>query len=237
MPISDSPGPAGYPQTGANRTAFDLERDVAEYVGLGNDSGGKALASRCIRAAVGAFNNRPWTFNRVTFDVPLATPVAVAGSDNEYDLPTDFRNPLAAWLADADGDVRDVVEWVDFLRWKIDVPAQKGRGGTVAYYTARNVHETGRILIYPTQDPANLAHPTLRLHYHRRIIYPTSGVLNVPTEVERAIEAEAVAIIVQKTRPRDNQASPATEQVIADRLRLAIEREYGDFRDWTFYGY
>ncbi len=232
MATSDSVSLLGFPQTGTGRSASEFNKDIAEYVGLRDDPQGQILAGRCIRRAIGSFNNRPWTFNRLTTDIDLSTPVSVSGEDNEYDTDGAIRNTLAAWVVDSDGNTREYVEWVEFSRWLIEVPQQKTLGTIPRKYTWQNLHQTGRIIVHPSLNTATLTHPTMRLHFHRRIVYTNNGFINVPEEVEEAIEALAVSIIVQKRRPRDNQFSPTIEQRLAVAARLAVENEYGDFADF-----
>ena len=80
----------------------------------------------------------------------------------------------------------------------------------------------------PLSTPTN--RPKARIDYHVRIAVPTAdaAVINVPQEVEEALVAEAVAIMISKTRSfEDASAARGSANV----LRRLAEIQHKDWPD------
>ena len=151
---------------------------------------------------------------------------------SRYLLNADFRNPKSAVVLDTDGGEVYQVDWMDFeefVRW--NVTDLSGSASGPEYYTMRNLHETGEVIVIPRQlRPAT--YPTLRLTYCRRIALApgASDVLDVPLEMDEAIFQLAVAKMLAKVKMFE--ASVAAHQ-LANALRFAVETEYRDYADWS----
>ena len=216
---------SNFPQTSKNRNRGDLKDEIADYSG-GGDRGDVLLqAGRSLNQSIREFNSRAWNFNRVTEDLTLASPVS--GTVAEYLLNEAFRNPIVAQTVDSNSKTRCVVRWVPWRVWAAEIPDQSATGSIPLAYTARNIHEVGRVIVDP--PPATvLTYPTMRVFFHREITCPTAdgSIINVPSAVEEAILQKAVALFISKKRSfRD--ARDAFQ--MAEILRTRVERDWGDY--------
>ena len=218
---------SSFPQTGKNRSVSELMSEIAGFTGGAERLDVQNQARQALFEAIRSFNAWAWVFNRVTEDIALATPVS--GTDADYDLAENWRSPLRAQLVDSSSNTREHVEWIPWAIWITELPDQSTTGATPLYYTARNIHETGRITVDP--PPAStLTYPTLRLFYHRRILCPAdTSVINVPTEIEQAIFDEAVWRFLRKKKTFKEAAEAKHAAIMS---KSEIQFEYRDFEDY-----
>jgi len=228
MTTTNIPEIGGFPQDNSNRSLSSMALEIVGF------SGGRARADlndrakESLRQAVREFNALKWTFNRVVEDITLSEPAA--DTVGEYDLANDFRNPIRAQLVDADNFTQESLCWIDWREWSYFLADQSTTTSSPQYYTARNIHEVGRLII-DAPAAATLTWPTLRVFYHRRIVNPTAdnAVWNVPTEVEEAMFQRATALFLAKVKSFQD-ARDATLQ--ASILKAQIEFEYRDWEDF-----
>jgi len=218
---------SGFPQDRGNRTRNAALTEIASFYGGENRPTIITRAGQAWDSSIREYNTWLWKFNRVTADITLASP-SPAGSDT-YDLATDFAEPNRAKLVDSNGKERDVVGWVPFEEWLVYFPDRSAPSSRPVFYTAQNVHETGKVTVYP--PPAtSLQWPTLRLYYFRRILIPANpdGRLNVPLEVEEGIFQLAQARMTHKQK---SFADAGAEYERAGAYRLGLEHRFRDFPD------
>lgn len=218
---------ATFPQTAGLRTRSQLALEVSRFAGGGNDPERMTLANQHVDQIVRKMNAFPWKFNRVVNDVPLS------GDDDEYTLASDFRSPLRALLVDSSSKERDTVTYVPFEEFVVAFAYKASASASMPqYYTVRNVHETGKVQIYPPVNTASLTWPTLRIYYHRRIVLASSesAKLNVPQEVEEAILHDAAALNLMSVEGATGRTVAMTS--LARDLYLTVEREYRDYPDY-----
>jgi hypothetical protein len=133
-------------------------------------------------------------------------------------------------MVDSNSATREDVSWIPWSVWVSDYPDQSNTGSIPLVYTARNIHQTGQVTVDPV-PASSLTYPTLRLFYHRRIVFPTSGnsVLNVPEEVEQAIFEDAVWLYLRKVKTFREARDARAEALLS---KSAIMFEYLDFEDY-----
>ncbi len=217
-----------YPQIGANLSIDEMAKQLAGHTGGAERPKRLQRAVESIQEAVGSFNEWAWSFNRVVDDIALAT--LVSGETFHYALTTDWRNPFLALLLDSSGNKRGEVEWKPYTRWEHS-SSQTASGGRPVSYSARNIHETGVIFVNPPLDTSNLTYPTMRLVYHRWIVFPAHNkAINVPRNVSNAIMQLARYFFLLKDR---GVKAAAAYEKIANRARLFLEQEY---REWPDFG-
>lgn len=218
----------GYPQDDSNRTRKAALAEIASFYGGEARPAIRDRAGKAWESAIREYNTWLWKFNRVTVDIALASP-SPANSDT-YDLPTDFAEPNRGKLVDANGRERDYVQWLPFDEFTIFLPDRQSSTSLPMYYTAQNVHETGKVTVYPRLNTASLQWPTLRLYYFRRIVIPTSdeGRLNVPFEVDEGIFQLAQAKMTHKQK---SFGAASAEYARAVDYRIGLEHRFRDFPD------
>ena len=217
--------PGSVPQTQDNRVKSELIDDILEFVGGEGDKDDQKRASRALDSSVRRFNDIAWRFYRRQATITFLDDTA------EYLLveAATFRNPLRARLLDSDDKRREYLSWVRWEDWTKFDPDQKSSVSVPIYYTIRNIHQTGIIIFSPpTATPTS--RPKCLLDFHIRIAVPAfdATVLNVPSEVEEALVAEAVAIMLSKSRTFKDATDA---QNIADRLRRLVEIQHKDWPD------
>ena len=219
---------AAYPQSGGNRTRNEVLSEIASFYGGENRPDIIARAGKSWASAIREYNSWLWTFNRVVADIDLTVP-SPAGADT-YDLETDFAEPNRAKLVDANGKERDYLNWVPFAEWLVFFPDRSSPSSRPMFYTMQNVHETGKVTIYPPPNTTGLQWPTLRLYYFRRILIPTGGDerLNVPLEVDEGIFQLAEA---KMTHKQDSFEAASGEYDRANGYRIGLEHRFRDFPD------
>jgi hypothetical protein len=216
-----------YPQSGSNRTRSAALAEIASFYGGESRPQIVARAGAAWESAIREYNTWLWRFNRVTANITLASP-SPAGSDT-YDLATDFAEPNRAKLVDSNSKERDSLSWVPFEEWLIYFPDRSATSSRPCFYTAQNVHETGKVTVYP--PPAtSLQWPTLRLYYFRRIVVPTGDGerLNTPQEIDEGIFQLAQAKMTHKQK---SFADAAQEYARAGDFRLGLEHRFRSFPD------
>lgn len=149
---------------------------------------------------------------------------------SEYDLLSDFRNPVRCHLLDTAGRERAQVKWVPWVEFSFRL-TRLAMVSRPFWYSARNPFATGKLIFYPRLGP-NQIFPIARITYSSRIS-PLSGdsdVLPVPLEVEEAILRRAEAIMVSKYKtPADGEAL----KVEANSLRTEVETAWADYEDFS----
>ena len=216
------PQPGSLPQTSNNRTKSELVDDILEFVGGEGDKDDQRRAGRALDSSVRRFNTSAWRFNRRQEEITFLDDTA------EYTLAAaaSFRNPLRMRLLDASDVRREYLPWVRWEDWTKFDPDQSSKSSVPHYYTIRDAHTTATVIFSPP-----LAVPTSRpkalLDYHIRIVLAAdNAVLQVPAEVEEALVAEAVAIMIAKTRTfEDAQGARASANALFTVIRL-------QYKDW-----
>lgn len=211
-------------QTSVNRTVDELKDEIASFTGGQDRKKNLDKAEQALRESVRRFNAEKWTFNRVKEDITLVAAQA------DYDLSSDFRNALRAQMVDSSGKTRQDVTWVPWSSWVKDFPDQSTTGSMPIMYTARNIHITGQITVDPV-PASSLTYPTLRLFYHKRIVFPAtgSGTIDVPTEMEQAIFEDAVWMYLRKVKTFKDAREARVEALIS---KSNVMYEYVDFEDY-----
>ena len=219
------PQPSATPQTADNRPKSELVDDILEFVGGEGDKDNQKREGRALNSAVRRFNDIAWRFNR------RFTSITFVDDTAEYPIVTDdpIRNVLRVRLQDEDDVNR---EYLPFMRWedwtKID-PDQSTKSSIPNIWTVRDIHTTATLIFSP---PLSLptSRPKARVDYHIRIALPVSdgALLNVPQEVEEALVAEAVAVMISKIRSFED-ASAA--RGAANTLRRLAEIQHKDWPD------
>lgn len=229
MPAPYIVSTVGFPQDDNNRTRGEALAEIAGFYGGASRPTILLRAAEAWESAIREYNTWLWRFNRVTADIPLNSP-SPAGS-NTYNLETDFSEPNRAKIVDSNGKERDSLQWVPFAEWLMYFPDVSGSGSSrPLLYTAQNIHETGKITVYPTLNTSNLQHPTLRLYYFRRILIPTSDDtrLNVPLEIDEGIFQLGQAKMTHKQKSFFHASD---EYDRAQQYRLGLEHRFRDFPD------
>ena len=188
---------AAFPQTAGNRTCKQIVEDIANYVGGDTSDPQKARIKTAFQSAVRSFNTWAWKFNRIA-----TADTSFVADTTDYQLPTDFRNPLRCTLIDING--RDVfsLEWRHFKAWVFEMDTTVASSQIPTHYTVKNVHQTGLISFFPRIGTGGFSFPKFRVDYHRRILVPNldDDLLNVPLEVEEAIYQEGISNAIAMTR-------------------------------------
>ena len=216
------PQPGSLPQTGNNRARSELIDDILEFVGGEGDKDDQRRAGRALDSSVRRFNTIAWRFNRrqetITFlDDTAEYPLVAAAT---------FRNPLRMRLLDSNSVKREYLPWVRWEDWTKFDPDQSAKASVPNYYTIRDAHTLATIIFSPPLAIPS-SRPTAVLDFHIRIIVPADGtVLQVPEEVEEALVAEAVAIMIAKTRTfQDAQGARANANALHNVVRI-------QYKDW-----
>ena len=219
------PQPGATPQTGNNRSMSELVDDILEYTGGEGDKDDQKRAARALDSSVRRFNDIAWRFNR------RSTTITFVNDTAEYTFAASdtIRNVLRVRLLDSN-DVKR--EYLPFMRWedwtKID-PDQSAASSVPYIYTIRNMHREGKIIFSPPSSTPT-SRPKAFVDYHVRITVPAfdTFTINVPSEVEEALVAEAVAIMIAKGR---SFTDAVASQNRADLLRKLVEIQHKDWPD------
>lgn len=213
-----------YPQTAATPTRATTVAEIASHTGGEESSLQLSRAGLSYDAAIRSFNDVRWKFNRLVNDITLT-------ATNVFSLATAFAEPYRAVLVDSNSKEVYPVAWLEWGVFTEGMLPNLGTGPMPQYYSARNVHETGQVTVYPTLA-APLTYPTLRIYYFRRIIAASSDDtrLNVPEEVYQAIFQLALANYLSKTR--EGAARAAAEYTLAAGMRARVEQLHRDWADW-----
>jgi hypothetical protein len=237
MPVGQDA--SGFPQTGDNRTRESASIEIAEHHGGSSQADVTERAGKCWDAAVRQMNAFLWKFNLVTEDITLSSPVAAdatAGivANSEYNLSANFKFPFRAILVDSSSKPRDSVQFVNYGEWLAHTPDQSSTTSSPTRYTARNIHQVGRIIVSPPLSTSSLTWPTLRLVYFRPIDLAEGATskLAVPVEVDEAIFQLAVANFESKVKgPQFAQA-----QLVRAHATIAVVqatwRDYADIEGY-----
>jgi hypothetical protein len=126
-----------------------------------------------------------------------------------------------------DNDVkREYLPWVRWEDWTKFDPDQSAKASVPNYYTIRDAHTLATIIFSPPLAIPS-SRPKALLDYHIRIVLTADGaVLQVPEEVEEALVAEAVAIMIAKTRTfEDARGARSNANALFTVIRI-------NFKDW-----
>ena len=215
---------SAWSQTGDNRKRKDVVIEIADYSGGGNRPVVQLRAQQAWDSAVKEYNAVLWKFNRVVADITLAN------NTQDYDLATNFAEPLRAVLLDSDGIERVPVFWVKYEEWLHFVADNKGTSGAPEHYSARNTHANGKVSVYP-RVASPITYPTMRLHHFRRIALAADGeaTLDVPMEVDEGIFQLAVAKHMMKEKGPKGAIEHYT---LAGATRMRLEQQWRDWPDF-----
>ncbi len=228
MPGYTGTSGSNFPQISKNRTFDSWAVELTEYTGGEDRPDIIRKAESTIRATIKRWNDVYWSFNVVTEDIALASPVS--GTIGEYDLSSDWKGPLRAQLVDSNSKTRDHITWVEWKEWISNLPDQSSTAGRPTMYTARSVFRLGRIIIDPPKA-STLTYPTLRLFYFKRIACPSgNAAVEVPEEVEQAMFDDSVYQFLAKIRSFKEASNAKRDALIS---RQMVEREYRDYKDYT----
>jgi len=224
MPRYAGSSASTFPQTSKNRTLDELEAELADFTGGKLRDDIKDRARRSIFEAVRVFNYTYWTFNLQVQDHTL-----VAGTDT-YTMNASFLRQHRAQMVDSSDKTREEVEWIPWELWSSRFPSQNTTGSIPLFYTARNLHETGQIIVDPV-PASTLTYPTLRTFYFRQIDCPSNGndIIECPSRVEQAIMDEAIYRFIRKVRGFRDAREARTDAILS---RAAVEREYRAYEDY-----
>jgi len=215
--------PADFPQQNTNRTCGNILTDLLQFTGGTEDADAQEKAKLALQMAVREYNGILWNFNRVTQDITLT-------AETDFTLAAAFRAPLAATLLDSSNENTWTLSWLPWEEFIFQAWDRRGTGSMPLVYTARNVHETGVVTVWPKLTTP-LTWPTMRMEYFRRILIP-SGVgdtLNVPEEIEEGIVQRALAILIAMTRTYRE----ARDQLqIAAAIKETLKMEYRGYPDF-----
>lgn len=216
-----------FPQTSLNRDRSRLTNEIASYIGGEKAPLALDRARIALEQAIRAFNVFAWKFNRLQQTIPFVA------NTSDYDLNGSCRSLRRATILDANGKDNTKLNYID---WQEATTAFTDRTATSSYpdaITIRNLHETGKVTIYPPMGPTpSTAFPSMKLDYHRRIVLPTgdTSVLNVPAEVEEAIMLEAIARAIKMVRTFEEAR---LAQVDANKAFALLEREHLDYPEFS----
>lgn len=148
----------------------------------------------------------------------------------EYDLNSDFRNPLYAHLIDEEGRERGSIHYVPWRQFTPNLVRQT-TGTMPLMYTVRNAWRTGKVSFLPRIGTGPLTYPFARIAYNSRIAQLTgdANVLQVPEEVEQAILEAALVPMIAKYRSFDEARIARSDAQDSFNLLAA---EYQDFEDF-----
>lgn len=222
MPAEFVPASADFPQISTNRTIAEIVTDLLGFVGGESDDDQQRRAFSALETAVREFNVNFWSFNRVSQDITL-------GAGRTFSLNADFAAPERVRLLDANNEEVFPVIWADFTDFKDAIWDETGPGSCPLYYTTKNSHEGGEIMVWP-KLVTPLQWPKMRVYYFRRIVLPAGmeSVLNVPQEVEEALASRALSILVSKNRGFE---AGRDAMLIARDLRRDVEARYRAWPD------
>lgn len=221
------PPSASFPQTGTGRDRSTLTNIIATYIGGERAPLALDRARLALDHAIRFFNFWPWKFNRLQQTIPFVA------NTSDYALNGAFRSFRRATLLDANGKDNSKL---DILDWQEATTRLTDRSATSAYpdaVTARNVHETGLVTLYPPMGATpSTGFPSMRIDYHRRIVLPSgdASVMNVPEQVEEAILLHGIAQVIKMVRSYEEAAGAMTDATFA---RHAIEREQLDYPEFS----
>jgi len=218
---------SNFPQTSNNDTVDAIVDEIADYEGAKTRTAMQNKARACLRRTTREFNRMNWSFNRVTTDIDLEND-EVSGTVGEYAIPADFKVGLRSQMVDSNSKTRETVEWVEWRDWARYVPDQSTTGSMPLAYTARNIHQVGRIIVDP--PPATvLTYPTMRMFYFRRIIMPAGNeVFNVPEEFQEAIVQRAIYHFISKVRNFREARDAGISAGPMDLSMIEVYRDWGD---------
>lgn len=221
-----------YPSTFQNRTRDAAKAELVEYTGGVGQTDALDRAGRAWDSAVREFNSVAWRFNIRVQDI------ALVDGQQDYDLADKFRSPVRCLMVDNSPSpgpyTRSLVEWFPYAEWLVWRRSQLTGGPLPIRYTARNVHETGKVTFDP-RPTAAFTYPTARLIYATWIDLATGGssVLDVPPDVDEAIFQLAVAQLIAKNKRFGDDAKIAFDR--AEEMRMRVERNhriYGEITQW-----
>lgn len=225
-----------YPNTFQNRTRLQAKEELLEYTGGVSRPEALDRAALCWDAAVREFNTDAWRFNIRTQDITLDGTTVVGGVTGvqDYDLADKFRTPVRCLLLDSNSVTRRRVVWLPYNEWVMLRPDQVTGSNVPSFYTARNVHETGKVSFDP-RPLGTLTYPKARMIYATWIDIQTTdaSALDVPPDVDEAIFQLAVAKILAKNK-RFEESQVAMEA--AARLRFIVQRNHRIFGEDTQIG-
>ena len=228
MPVESGSSSVNFPQTGDGRSRNQLVSELASYFGGESNSDDLTRAGLSLDEAVRSFNEVYWRFNRKSENITLVA------STSSYTLAnTNWRGPHRAVVVDSGSKDVTTIFYVPYQQVLDYNPSTASTVGMPAWYTFKNLHETGQVTYYPPLG-ATLTYPTIRHEYFRRIAVEsgTSDVLEVPVEVEQALFDWALWRMCLKV----DRATAPSFQGPAARSRAAVEREWRDWPDITALG-
>ena len=148
----------------------------------------------------------------------------------EYDLNSDFRNPLYANLLDEENRERGDVQYVPWRQFTPNLVRQS-TGTLPLIYSARTAWRTGKVTFLPRIGAGPLTYPRVRIGYNSRIAQLTgdANLLLVPEEVEQAILESALIPMIAKYRSFEEARMARSD---AKESFETIAAEYQDFEDF-----
>lgn len=211
---------SAYPQSGSNRTYNEACNELVQYFGGDNDPDLIGRAGSSYNAAIRAYNDVNWRFNRMQQTITLVA------STSSYTLADDFKAPLRAVVLDSNSKEVCAVQNVPYQN-RIDYDADTVQTVSVPeWYELRTPHQAGTIVFWPPLG-ATLTYPTVRLDYFRWILTVTGDSrLNVPRDFEQAVFEWATWDLSKKV-----DISTAREH--ERQARLSRGMMDANYRDWT----
>lgn len=148
-----------------------------------------------------------------------------------YDLNTNVRNPVKAFMVDPQGRERISVVFIPYRQYAIML-TRVATASRPLFYTLRNRYRTGQVIFHPRPATQNLW-PIVRLIYDSPINLAGSdpgSQLDVPMEVDEAIFQRATAIFLHRLKGPEAVVGLDAAKKDFD-LRQQVEAEYRDYED------
>lgn len=192
------------PSPGAE-TLGTLQRQIASYVLMPDDSECLETALAGIRRAIDKLNTRNWLW-MLTYD-----DITFVAAQSDYTIDAQLKAPrnFEIWNTSSLSVGRLAYQpWSTFLK---DNPVTSS-SGTPCYYSTSNVHQFGTITLDVAPSTSWVAlYPTGRLWYYRRIQYPVSAgeAIDVPSEAMGYISAFAEGYTADRYAQEKAQAAYA----------------------------
>jgi hypothetical protein len=159
-----------------------------------NDPQDREIAKEALNESVDEFNiDRNW------MDRLLVRDIALAADQDEYNLPSRFRETIGrAWIINSSSERILEIAVRSYTDYLLSIPFENVSSGSIYLVTVRNRVDGGLVKVHPAPSSAWITNnPTLRLLYFADIPHCTSDndALGVSTPLEQAIFINALAIL------------------------------------------
>jgi hypothetical protein len=151
-----------------NLTRVQMQKIILSYVqALQDDPELNELANMSIRSGISSINERNWKKLAAFHDIGLTA------TDAEYELPTDYKDPLHCELLGTGGRPNGRLHYKELKRLLREHPVSD-QDGAPSVYTIMYDQRLFRLEPAPAASFTAL-HPTARARYFRRVPFPSEG--------------------------------------------------------------